>query len=111
MLRRPPRSTRTDTLFPYTTLFRAHVPFVMVDRTAELGGLTRVLDRCRAHRIADQIIRLDHQRRVILPLLRIADLGLKGRELGERLLQIGRASCRESVSQDVEISVVGVSVT
>src|SRR3546814_3293569 len=27
MLRRPPRSTRTDTLFPYTTLFRscAHV--------------------------------------------------------------------------------------
>src|SRR3546814_4835470 len=33
MIRRPPRSTRTDTLFPYTTLFRsgrAHV--------AELGG-------------------------------------------------------------------------
>src|SRR3546814_15267798 len=24
MIRRPPRSTRTDTLFPYTTLFRAH---------------------------------------------------------------------------------------
>src|SRR3546814_11482259 len=31
MIRRPPRSTRTDTLFPYTTLFRSHVhemPFV-----------------------------------------------------------------------------------
>src|SRR3546814_1771921 len=27
MIRRPPRSTRTDTLFPYTTLFRA----VLVD--------------------------------------------------------------------------------
>src|SRR3546814_18937695 len=30
MIRRPPRSTRTDTLFPYTTLFRAdgiaHIP-------------------------------------------------------------------------------------
>src|SRR3546814_1400049 len=27
MLRRPPRSTRTDTLFPYTTLFRSgHAP-------------------------------------------------------------------------------------
>src|SRR3546814_1379921 len=26
MIRRPPRSTRTDTLFPYTTLFRSH-PF------------------------------------------------------------------------------------
>src|SRR3546814_4912652 len=25
MIRRPPRSTRTDTLFPYTTLFRPHV--------------------------------------------------------------------------------------
>src|SRR3546814_13139876 len=25
MLRRPPRSTRTDTLFPYTTLFRSKV--------------------------------------------------------------------------------------
>src|SRR3546814_7210454 len=27
MIRRPPRSTRTDTLFPYTTLFRS--PFVI----------------------------------------------------------------------------------
>src|SRR3546814_3748096 len=26
MIRRPPRSTRTDTLFPYTTLFRSTVP-------------------------------------------------------------------------------------
>src|SRR3546814_19857602 len=26
MIRRPPRSTRTDTLFPYTTLFRSHAP-------------------------------------------------------------------------------------
>src|SRR3546814_10725154 len=25
MIRRPPRSTRTDTLFPYTTLFRSHL--------------------------------------------------------------------------------------
>src|SRR3546814_3401847 len=27
MIRRPPRSTRTDTLFPYTTLFRSGLPF------------------------------------------------------------------------------------
>src|SRR3546814_11176750 len=26
IIRRPPRSTRTDTLFPYTTLFRSLVP-------------------------------------------------------------------------------------
>src|SRR3546814_4589638 len=28
MIRRPPRSTRTYTLFPYTTLFRSFKPFV-----------------------------------------------------------------------------------
>src|SRR3546814_5708361 len=27
MIRRPPRTTRTDTLFPYTTLFRSTSPF------------------------------------------------------------------------------------
>src|SRR3546814_12172251 len=30
MIRRPPRSTRTDTLFPYTTLFRSHDRFLPV---------------------------------------------------------------------------------
>src|SRR3546814_6412005 len=30
MIRRPPRSTRTDTLFPYTTLFRSDVDFAGV---------------------------------------------------------------------------------
>src|SRR3546814_13468037 len=35
MIRRPPRSTRTDTLFPYTTLFRSPQPFErMMDRLA-----------------------------------------------------------------------------
>src|SRR3546814_13433602 len=42
MIRRPPRSTRTDTLFPYTTLFRAHEPatparkFVLVDASVAI---------------------------------------------------------------------------
>src|SRR3546814_9372133 len=32
MIRRPPRSTRTDTLFPYTTLFRSgNAPFIVFD--------------------------------------------------------------------------------
>src|SRR3546814_6707573 len=31
MIRRPPRSTRTDTLFPYTTLFRSREEQVAVD--------------------------------------------------------------------------------
>src|SRR3546814_20802065 len=29
MIRRPPRSTRTDTLFPYTTLFRSNEPIAL----------------------------------------------------------------------------------
>src|SRR3546814_9163305 len=35
MIRRPPRSTRTDTLFPYTTLFRSSA----VDISEEVGRL------------------------------------------------------------------------
>src|SRR3546814_10948215 len=31
MIRRPPRSTRTDTLFPYTTLFRSAEDQLFVD--------------------------------------------------------------------------------
>src|SRR3546814_949259 len=31
MIRRPPRSTRTDTLFPYTTLFRSAVVWVLTE--------------------------------------------------------------------------------
>src|SRR3546814_19794180 len=31
MIRPPPRSTRTDTLFPYTTLFRSGVVIDMID--------------------------------------------------------------------------------
>src|SRR3546814_1963984 len=32
MIRRPPRSTRTDTLFPYTTLFRSKTSFEIDQR-------------------------------------------------------------------------------
>src|SRR3546814_2708593 len=51
MIRRPPRSTRTDTLFPYTTLFRSvhamareiigeetRQPFGITPRTQQLAG-------------------------------------------------------------------------
>src|SRR3546814_5576488 len=45
MIRRPPRSTRTDTLFPYTTLFRsrdscrrADLPALADARIAALAG-------------------------------------------------------------------------
>src|SRR3546814_6846646 len=32
MIRRPPRSTRTDTLFPYTTLFRSANGYALTER-------------------------------------------------------------------------------
>src|SRR3546814_1748029 len=38
MLRRPPRSTRTDTLFPYTTLFRSAKEEHYYDLPDELVG-------------------------------------------------------------------------
>src|SRR3546814_1945956 len=51
MIRRPPRSTRTDTLFPYTTLFRSNfgdahhlaVPLVfLAQELPEFGGALAV---------------------------------------------------------------------
>src|SRR3546814_5778216 len=44
MIRRPPRSTRTDTLFPYTTLFRSHG---CCPGGARAGSSRRVLQRRR----------------------------------------------------------------
>src|SRR3546814_14895060 len=41
MIRRPPRSTRTDTLFPYTTLFRSisgHATFDMAVSATKMGA-------------------------------------------------------------------------
>src|SRR3546814_19372505 len=43
MIRRPPRSTRTDTLFPYTTLFRsAEVVFCGDDALARQPAVERI---------------------------------------------------------------------
>src|SRR3546814_5786672 len=44
MIRRPPRSTRTDTLFPYTTLFRSAHRFLRehVGTEVERTGIERV---------------------------------------------------------------------
>src|SRR3546814_8202865 len=39
MIRRPPRSTRTDTLFPYTTLFRSLVPGIQYYDAVSAGSI------------------------------------------------------------------------
>src|SRR3546814_11175277 len=56
MIRRPPRSTRTDTLFPYTTLFRSEsVVGLPVAGHIDADFLSHRLDRraARRHRLAD----------------------------------------------------------
>src|SRR3546814_14065769 len=40
MIRRPPRSTRTDTLFPYTTLFRSGRGYVAVFASVLLASMS-----------------------------------------------------------------------
>src|SRR3546814_12505289 len=51
MIRRPPRSTRTDTLFPYTTLFRsAHLPHAV--ELGETGIAGRIIVGLALHLIA-----------------------------------------------------------
>src|SRR3546814_3908555 len=42
MIRRPPRSTRTDTLFPYTTLFRSTHVLGLHDQRDGVGTLGRL---------------------------------------------------------------------
>src|SRR3546814_17825548 len=54
MIRRPPRSTRTDTLFPYTTLFRSVE--LGPDETVELAERRRIAGR--AARVALRVLRV-----------------------------------------------------
>src|SRR3546814_14648628 len=43
MIRRPPRSTRTDTLFPYTTLFRSRCGLARTGGTGDQQDAVRLL--------------------------------------------------------------------
>src|SRR3546814_8582320 len=51
MMRRPPRSTRTDTLFPYTTLFRSVACVLLRGNGAKAfcagGDVRRLAEACR----------------------------------------------------------------
>src|SRR3546814_14557699 len=97
MIRRPPRSTRTDTLFPYTTLFRSLV--------WQKGGDRELRHWLREQRRDDGIFRmlLDENGESLSgrdgpppPRLREA---IAAAEAGNN--KIGRASSRERVCQYV----------
>src|SRR3546814_10353367 len=49
MIRRPPRSTRTDTLFPYTTLFRSWEQIEPQEGRFDFSFVDTLLEQARAH--------------------------------------------------------------
>src|SRR3546814_17433037 len=109
MLRRPPRSTRTDTLFPYTTLFRAVA-------VAARSGVLRVDEELHL-----SVLPAEDEDPVVITLRANLDLRIGEVQLAEVILavaaqvrfswtKIGSASCRDRVCQYVEISVFAESV-
>src|SRR3546814_8932171 len=64
MIRRPPRSTRTDTLFPYTTLFRSVLGLVIRLQRAGFafgGGLVLLVLLQAALEGGDALAHVAHQ--------------------------------------------------
>src|SRR3546814_13196363 len=110
MIRRPPRSTRTDTLFPYTTLFRSEQAFVVFEgKLAEheapgrqLGSVRAVYDLwIDAAEQAYAEIALSPQFGVAYGEMVNAQMRLRLANQNELEREIGRASGRERVCQYV----------
>src|SRR3546814_14552962 len=118
MIRRPPRSTRTDTLFPYTTLFRSEGQRELPEQG--IAGRTGALDArvvaAEPHRkrSADHDVEALGPIHPVLIIKEAADPFDRTRvRRGEAqflaelvraivdIIQIGRASCREGVCQYV----------
>src|SRR3546814_14523753 len=102
MIRRPPRSTRTDTLFPYTTLFRSVAPIGTAE--GDVGdadvGQRQEIGRA-AFGIEDGDAALDHRADADAAAFldrQAVEQAKGGRGADE---EIGRASCRERVCQYV----------
>src|SRR3546814_14265427 len=128
MIRRPPGSTRTDTLFPYTTLFRSDVPINRGDNSFILGLVNpnsfariELFPGPRANELAPFALggtlalhstapRQMSEMRIsagelgyhsVSARLRTGNAANGLTAMGSLSRQIGRASCRERVSQYV----------
>src|SRR3546814_19374328 len=98
MIRRPPRSTRTDTLFPYTTLFRSRVGrqrAVMAAKRAQSPVEQREVHRL-VGRDAEPVVD-ESAREFAAETAHEVDREVDGDEFDK----IGRASGRERVCQYV----------
>src|SRR3546814_11246897 len=103
MIRRPPRSTRTDTLFPYTTLFRSNRRRRQINHQLAIRPERRIMSLVRIGRCS---VENDTDLAVVGALLQALD-ALMGRSdtslprhreaFGCRIDEIDRASCRERV--------------
>src|SRR3546814_15511673 len=120
MKRRPPRSTRTDTLFPYTTLCRSELvlarplaqggaPALEVfvyapDSDGLFAAVVATLDRFGLSILASRIVNAHNGMSLdTFQVLAVNDRGVGRDELARTVSrrQIGRASCRERVCQYV----------
>src|SRR3546814_12915378 len=114
MIRRPPISTRTDTLFPYTTLFRAQLRVLKQLIQAEgldekrwpARQLAGLIDKWKNRGLvpgdldaADRESYADGKGQHFYALYQARLKKLNDCDFGD--LQIGRASCRERVCQYV----------
>src|SRR3546814_20404071 len=54
--RRPPKSTRTDTLFPYTTLFRASEAEAAMDASSRTRAQRKLAALLTAHSSAEEAV-------------------------------------------------------
>src|SRR3546814_12252161 len=105
MIRRPPRSTRTDTLFPYTTLFRSAQPGEEWIKMEE--GSVRLEQTPDERAVKIDLLR-QYARLSVLAFSeadgRPDEEGAAQRLIGRRrgvAAAIGRAACRESVGEYV----------
>src|SRR3546814_19758246 len=107
MIRRPPRSTRTDTRFPYTTLFRSEI-LLRTGRIASNTARDSRLEKAVMGELGMQcfmcgraLTRRGNAGVDKYTVEHLWPISFGGETIEGNLRQIGRASCRERDGQSV----------